>query len=170
MIETGTAGANSTVIQPSKQSFHASQFKMAAAAGLNFDSDDSGADWEGFEEDDLPLAAYLDRNDVPVSRDLSDIEVSSVNSTDLSDLGAVSDAGSADEGEPDNIGDGPNHAANGGGRWTVDLTALAKAAFSGPNPGPTEVLDATALELDFFFKFFPQDLIEVYKQRGRIGK
>ncbi len=36
---------------------------MAVAAVLGFDSDDSVADWEGFEADDLPLAAYLDRND-----------------------------------------------------------------------------------------------------------
>ncbi len=53
---------------------------------------------------------------------------------------------------PGNLGVGPNHAANGGGRWTVQLTALAKAAFRGPNPGPTEVLDDTATELRFFFQ------------------
>ncbi len=60
---------------PSKRSFHVSRSRLAAAAVLGFDSDDSGADWEGFVADDLPQAATLDGNDIR----LSDIEVSSVN-------------------------------------------------------------------------------------------
>ena len=138
---------------------------MAAAAVLGCGSDDSGADWEGFVADDLLQAANLDGNDAR----LSDIEVSSVNNSNLSDLEAFSDA-SANGAIPDNLGVGPNHAANGSGRWTVQLTALAKTAFRGPNPGATEVLDDTATELDCIFKFFPQDMIEVYRQRKRIEK
>ncbi len=113
-------------------------FKMGAAAVLGFGSDDLGMDWEGFAPDDIQQAVNLEGNDVR----LSDIEVSSVNSSDLSDLEAFYDAGSTVLREPLGLLQTTLLI------WGV---ALAKAAFRGPNPGHTEVLDDTATEFDFSF-------------------
>ncbi len=60
---------------------------MAARGDALFDSDDSEADWEGFAADEVGRGTELDDRRV----NLSDIEVSSVGSSDLSDFGLPED-------------------------------------------------------------------------------
>ena len=131
---------------------------MVAAEGIDWDSDVSGGEWDGFTADDIEVSRNLERE----NPNLSDIEVSEVNSTDLSDFEANSSGDDADQ--PDQAVDGRGllQAAGGGGRWSNRLYDIQKQAFTGRNPGAIRVLAADAVELDFFSEFFGQDLLEVH--------
>jgi hypothetical protein len=141
---------------------------MAAVANALFDSDDSDGDWEGFPAQDIPENAGIDGRDI----NFSDIEVSSVNSSDLSDFSeGENDNGHMEDLEAAGI-DGQQGDVPGGAPavvnapvancWSQTLTNVAKNPFIGPNPGPRQTLPETATEIDFFSLFFSPDLIEVW--------
>ena len=96
---------------------------------------------------------------VSVASDDSDISLSSGNSHS---------SGSEDDDLPLSMWRGvagqPSRTATQSQRpsvWSKDLSNKVKEGFTGPDPGPSETLDTSANELDFFQLFIPQKIIEV---------
>ena len=108
------------------------------AEALFFDS--SGSEFEGFEAD----------TSVNVSMNVSDVDVSSVSSVNTADLSDFSDR------ETDN--EQPN-------QWSKQLKHTIKKEFRGAPPGPAQIMQQQANEMDFFNLFFSNELIEVGSYR-----
>ena len=98
---------------------------------------DSESDFEGFLPEDI----------IEPSNDDIDIE-------DFEDFEVTDD-------EEDPPGATTDEDAAAGARWTAQLTAVNKVAFSGPTPGPTVQLDGQKNELDFLNLLFPEECYSI---------
>ena len=104
------------------------------AEAIFFDS--SGSEFDGFEADES----------INISKHVSDVDVSSVSSVNTADLSDFSDHETENE--------QPN-------QWSMQLKNSTKKYFTGATPGPAQVMQKHAREIDFFNLFFSNQLIEV---------
>lgn len=106
-------------------------------------SSDSGSEFEGFAPDIMGAAQRQLLELVEVNpEDISDVDIS-----DISDIETNSDGEIGEDPLP-NIEDGDRCA------WREELQNIDLQAFT-EIPGPTTVLDGTAVEMDFFHLMFP---------------
>lgn len=111
--------------------------------------DDSGEEFEGFELEDVEKADntyvyHLLALDDAVEQG-SDLEVS--------DIESESDRESETESSDDD-----DIVLADYNRWTENLRDINVPAFNGPQPGPTQTLEADRNEIDFLNLLFPEEL------------
>lgn len=111
------------------------------------DDSDSSGEFSGFS----PQESIVSSDDLrDIETDVSVSDISTTSSTDLDEFeGDTSDVG---EGELGAVASGPQN-------WTSMISPISIPDFTGIN-GASFQLPATASEIDFFVKFFPDSLLE----------